>query len=134
MDASLRLLRIIQLALLVSVVFYIAIAEKVGPQVPKDVKQMQMILMALAVGVVGTIFIFRQRMLTHAEEALRSQPEDVVALACWRAGNIITLVLAEAVVLYGLVLRFMGGTLLQAAPFYAAGALLMVVWGPRRPE
>ena len=134
MDATLRFLRVIQVAFLVAVVIYIAIAEKVGPREPKDVKQIQMVLAMLSVGLVAMILIVRQRMIPSSEEILRTQPEDLGALLRWRTANLLTLVLAEAVVLYGFVLRFMGGTLLQAAPFYAAGVLLMVVFTPRRPE
>ena len=134
MDATLRLLRIIQMALLGSVALYIVIAEKVGPQEPKDVKQLQVLLALFAGSLVMTIFFYRQRVLRPAEDALRVQAEDAVALRRWRMANLVTLVCAEAVVLYGMVLRFLGGTLLQAAPFYAAGVLLMLVFTPRRPE
>ena len=134
MDATLQFLRVIQTAFLVAVVIYIAIAEKAGPREPKDVKQIQILLMLMAATPVGVILFFRQRLIPPAEEVLRTQPEDANALRRWRTANFITLVLAEAVVLYGFVLRFMGGTLLQAAPFYAAGVLLMVVFTPRRPE
>ena len=134
MDATLRSLRVIQMAFLVAVVIYIAIAEKVGPREPKDVKQIQVLLMVMAASLVGGILFFRQRLIPPAEEVLRTQPEDANALRRWRTANLITLTLAEAVVLYGLALRFLGGTLLQAAPFYAAGVLLMVVFTPRRPE
>lgn len=134
MDASLRLLRIIQMALLVSVAFYIAVAEKVGPQEARDVRQLQILLALFAGSVVVTLLFFRWRALRPAEEVLRMQPEDAVALRRWRKANLVTLVCAEAVVLYGMALRFMGGTLSQAAPFYAAGVLLMLVFTPRRPE
>ena len=133
-DASLRLLRIIRAALLGFVVLYAAMGELEGPKEPKDVKQMQLILMVLAVSVVVTLSICRQVKIRPAEDTLRSQPEDAVALARWRAGNIVTFVVAEAVALYGLVLRFLGGTFLQALPFYTAAAVLMLVFTPRRPE
>ncbi len=134
MDASLRLLRIIQMALLVSVAFYLAIAEKVGPHEARDVTQIQILLALFAGSLVVTILFFRQRVLGPAEDVLRTQSEDAVALRRWRMANLVTLVCSEAVVLYGMVLRFLGGTLLQAAPFYAAGVLLMLLLGPRRPE
>jgi len=36
-----------------------------------------------------------------------------------------------AVVLFGLVLRMLGGTFLGSAPFYAVAILLMLLWVPR---
>lgn len=134
MEATLRLLRIIQAAVLISVAFYVAIAEKVGPHEARDVKQLQTILMLFAGSLVVTILFFRQRVLRPAEEVLRMQSEDAVALRRWRTANLVTLLCSEAVVLYGMGLRFLGGTLSQAAPFYAAGVLLMLVFTPRRPE
>ena len=94
-----------QAVLLLSVVLYMALAEKLGRHEPKDVKQMQMILMIVAAAQVAAILIARQRMLPPAEDVLRTRPDDVVALLRWRAANILTLVLAESVVLYGFVLQ-----------------------------
>lgn len=134
MDATLRLLRILQMALLVSVVLYAVIGELAGPHQPKDVKQVQVILMMLGVALVAAIVILRQRMVRPAEDTLRAQPEDAVALARWRAGNIVTFALSEAIALHGLVLRMLGARLQAAVPFYAAAAVFLVVLGPRRPE
>ena len=134
MDASLRLLRIIQMVLLTSVVLYAVVGELAGPQEARDVKQMRLILIALAGALLLAMGAIRQRMISPAQQILRSQPEDALALARWRAGNIVTFALAEAVALYGLVLRMLGAKLLQALPFYAAGAVLMLVFTPRRPE
>ncbi len=133
-DASLRLLRTIQMFLRGSIVLYAVMGEFAGPREPRDVKQMQMILLMLGLGLVAAIVIVRQRMVRPAEDALRAQPEDAAALGRWRAGNIVTFALAEAVALYGLLLRMLGARLQDAVPFYAAAAVFLVVLGPRRPE
>ena len=134
MDASLRLLRVIQAALLGSVVLYAVVGEVTGPKESRDVKQTQLILIVLSATEVGIILLVRRRMVQPLEETLRSQPEDAAALSRWRAGNIVTFALAEAVGLYGVALRFLGATLLQVIPFYASAAVLMLVFTPRRPE
>ena len=134
MDATLRLLRILRVALLASVVLYAVVGELAGPPESSDVRQLRLILIALAGGLLVAIGAVRQRMVSSAEEALRSRPDDALALSRWRAGTIVTFVLAEAIALYGLVLRMMGGKLIQALPFYAAGAVLLLVFTPRRPE
>lgn len=134
MDATLRLLRIIQMVLLISVVLYAVAGEFAGPQEARDVKQIRLILIALAGALLMAIGALRQRMISPAQEVLRSQPEDAQALARWRAGTIVTFALVEAGALYGLVLRLLGATLQQALPFYAAAAVLLVVFTPRRPE
>lgn len=133
-DASLRLLRIIQAVLLTSVVLYAVMGELAGPQEARDIKQARLILYALAGGLLVATGALRTRIISPAEQALRSQPDDALALARWRAGNIVSFALAEAVALYGLALRMMGATLLQALPFYAGAAALLLIFTPRRPE
>ena len=39
--------------------------------------------------------------------------------------------LCESVVVYGLVLRFIGATWIQVAPFYLAGIVLLILFRPR---
>ena len=134
METCLRLLRILQAALFGSLLLYGLVGEIAGPKEARDVKQMQLILMVLAAASWGVIFFVRQRLVQPAEEILRTQPEDAAALGRWRAGNMATFFLAEAVALYGLVLRMLGSTLLQAAPFYSAAILLLLAFTPRRPQ
>jgi hypothetical protein len=65
---------------------------------------------------------------------LRRQPQDPLALGRWRAGNLASLALCEAVALYGFVLRMLGGTFLGVTPYYAVAILLMLAWTPRLHE
>ena len=95
---------------------------------------MQLTLAMLAIGLGAAILFVRKGMIAGAEGTLRSQPEDTLALGRWRAGNIVTFALVEAIALYGLVLRMLGARLQDSVPFYAAAAVLLVVLGPRRPE
>jgi hypothetical protein len=44
-----------------------------------------------------------------------------------------TFALSEAVVIYGVVLRFVGFRFSQVVPFFLAGLILMLFFGPRRP-
>jgi hypothetical protein len=85
------------------------------------------ILMASA-----TVFI-HHKLVGTALDALRSIPDDPNSLAKWRQGVVLIDVLLETVVLFGFALRFLGGTLQQSLPFYAAGIGLMILWWPRRP-
>ncbi|HVO62835.1 MAG TPA: hypothetical protein VMT53_18010 [Terriglobales bacterium] len=80
------------------------------------------------------IFVFRRMMVDKAAAALGSQPQDSSALARWRGGTIVTLVLCESVALFGFVLRMLGFSLSQAGTFYLAALVLMVFFLPRRPE
>jgi hypothetical protein len=133
MDGSLRLLRIMQRAFLAMIVVYAVVGERLGRE-PKDLRQIQLVLIVLAAAEVAAILLFRRLLVQRSEEALRLRPEDVGALFLWRLWNIGSFAIALSVALYGFVFRFMGGTLLQALPFYAAAAGLMVAFTPRRPE
>ena len=124
-------MRIIHAVLLVSVLLYAAIGEKVGPAEPRDLKILPQLFALPAILNVGIALFARSRVVRAAEEALRLPPDDAPALARWRAGNILALALCESVALLGFVLRVLGGTLLISAPFYGAAFLLMLLWAPR---
>ena len=123
-----------QRGFLALIVVYAVVGERLGPREPKDLRQIQIILIVLAVAEVAATLLFRRLLVQTSEEALRLRPEDAGALFLWRLWNIGSLAIALSVALYGLVFRFLGGTLLQALPFYAAAAILMLVFTPRRPE
>jgi hypothetical protein len=80
---------------------------------------------------IGIAFSFRTRKLHAAEERLRSNSQDAAALILWRSGVIISYCFAEAVVLFGFVLKILGGPWNIASIFFAVGVLLMLLWTPR---
>ncbi len=129
-ESAVRLLRTVQLALLVSIVLHAAVGQKIAAE-PSDVTQWHRIFIALAILLVGIAMFFRLRMVRPAAEALRLRPEDAQMLARWRIGSLISLVLCEAIGLYGFALRVLGGEFSLSAPFYAVAILLMLVWRPR---
>ena len=134
MDASLKQLRIIQIAMLSAVVLYIV----VGEVVPHTAHPMNPVLFqalaALATSTVFMLFFLRRVTVLKAEPALAGPSIDSAALSRWRAGVILTLALSEAISLYGFVLRMLGFSLSQVAPFYIAGFTLMLFLGPRKPS
>lgn len=134
MEASLRLLRILQAAMLVSIVLYAVVGEVAGPQHPKAVSPALILILAIVAScTVLAAFLLRRLMVFRSLGVLAHQPSDAVALSRWRAGYIVTFALCESIALYGLVLRILGQTLSHSAPFYLAGFLLMLYFGPRRP-
>ena len=141
-DAVVKKLRIVWAALLVSVVVYLAAAELVMLERPSDPRMMRYALIALTIAVVATAVELRLRWVRPFEDEARSgrltgqgglSTEQTALLERWNRGQTVSLVLCEVVALYGVVLRFMGGTRWEAGPFYAVAVLLMVVWTPRRP-
>ena len=134
MEPSLKTLRTVQVAMLVSIGLYAFIAQGYGPA-PQEVSLTLIYTMAaLAVSMIGAILVIRRVIVKPAEMALQGNPENTAALMRWRFGYMVTFALSEAVALYGVVLRFIGIRFSQVIPFFAAGFILMLFFGPRRPS
>lgn len=78
--------------------------------------------------------VVRRIILMPAESTLAGDSENAAALNRWRIGYVAIFVLSEAIVLYGVVLRFVGVEFQQVVPFFLAGFMLMLFFGPRRPS
>ncbi|MGC1831360.1 MAG: hypothetical protein WA663_13235 [Candidatus Acidiferrales bacterium] len=87
----------------------------------------------ISAAILGWGQAIRSRRLRLAFETLRTKPDDAESLARWRYGVVLCDTLAQAVVLYGFVIHFIGGTNREVAPFFIAGAVAMVVWWPKQP-
>jgi hypothetical protein len=132
MTSSMKLLRTVQVAMLISIGLYAFIAQGYGPA-PREVSLAFIYTMAaLAIFVIGPILVVRGIFVKPAQRALEENSENAVALSRWRAGYIVTFALSEAVALYGVVLRFAGVRFSQVVPFFVAGFILMLFFGPRR--
>ena len=83
---------------------------------------------------VGVILLVRRTLILQSEATLRTGATDVGTLNRWRSGYIVTYALSESLALFGLILRFMGFNPVQVAPFYLAGFILMLFFGPRQPS
>jgi hypothetical protein len=132
-EGSLRNVRMVYGALLFSIVLYIVAAEMVGDRVPHDIHVTWLAFLACCCPLIVVAIMVRAKMVKPAAEILQAQPNDSAALGRWRTGITTSLVLTEAIALCGLAARFLGGTLLQATPFYAVAIALMLLWWPRRP-
>lgn len=83
---------------------------------------------------VVVLLFLRRMVLAGAMAVLGRQPEDRLALAKWRSGNIVSWALSLSIALYGIVLRYMGFTFHQVIPFFAAGFCLILLLPPCRPS
>jgi hypothetical protein len=134
LDATLKNLRIVHAAMMISVVLYVVVmallpAQQDGPF------QMQLLpaMGTAAAGALGTGQVLRSRKLASAFVVLKNSPNDPKALAEWRIGHVLGLTLAESVALFGLAIHFMGGQPIQVAPFIIVSLAVMAFWWPRRP-
>lgn len=134
MARSLKTLRTVQWAMLLSILLYVAVGEVLGPRIQHIDPVLSYLFSTLAVGIVGTIFVVRRTLVLRAASTLASQPEDNLSLSQWKTGYITTYALCEALALFGLVLRFRGSELRQSLLFYIGGFVLLFFFRPRQPE
>jgi cytochrome b561 len=131
MTNALKILRVLQWAMLASIVLYGIVGETVGP-VPRGIDPTLSYLFAtLSVAIVGAILVVRRTLVMPAAESLAARPEDTVTLNHWRTGYIATYVLCEALALFGLILRFRGSPEQASIPYYLGGFILILFFRPK---
>jgi len=116
----------LQLVFLVLVVLFAAMGEFVNPAGRKiDTVMLAAIAVTAAIDL-AIAFFLRRKFSADAREVLRTDPENVSALQRWYLGQLTAMVLFVSVGLFGLALRFMGASLVQASPFYLASLVLLL--------
>jgi hypothetical protein len=135
MEPQRKLLQTVRIALLVSIALYVFVGERIerSTQSAPD-RNFYFAITLFAITTVGMTFAVWRLFVLRSEVILANQPEDTAALKRWRTGYIITYTLCETVALFGFVLRFMGFTLSEVAPFYVVGFALLLLFSPRRPR
>src|SRR5437588_129672 len=125
MSAALKLLRIMQLAMMGSILAYAVAGQAASPS-PRPVNPgLNYGFTAMAVMIIGVIFVVRRTLVLPSAENLAAHPEDSLALNHWKAGYLATYVLCEALAVFGLVLRLSGFSFQQSLPFYIGGFVLL---------
>ena len=135
MESVIKTLRILQVAMLASIIIYLAIVVILVPHPSGTPNPIILIAITfIAVVDIGVILLMRRLIVSRADAVLREHPDDLGALMRWRSGYIVTYTMGEAIALFGLVLRFIGFTLAQAVPFFLAGFIVILFYGPRHPS
>jgi hypothetical protein len=119
--------------MLTAAVIYIILPELVHVHTREVSRMLFTILLGLAFVIATVALMVRNRMVERAASQLALAPTDAAALNRWRMGHIVLFALSESIVLYGLVLRFIGASILQAGVLYAGGIALLLMFTPRRP-
>jgi len=132
-ENAIKIIRAIQIAMLLSVAIFVLAGEMVG-SIPRLSDPTLFYALSLAtITIVGVILVVRRTLVLQSAVTLASRPNDVATLNRWRAGYVMTYALSEAIAMFGLVLRLIGFSLSQVASFYIAGFILLLFFGPRRP-
>jgi hypothetical protein len=133
MESAIRVVRAIQIAMLISVGLYVLVGEGVKSVPGLNNPVLFYVLSLVTITIVGVILVVRRTLVLQSAVALALRPNDAATLGRWRAGHILTYALSEAIAIFGLVLRIVGFSLSQVASFYIAGFILLLFFGPRRP-
>jgi len=133
MGPALRIVRVVQIAMLVSVAFCAVVGELGRSRIIADATLIRVISFA-SISVIGAILVVRKTLVLQSEEQLRAKPDDAAILGRWRSGYIVTYALCESLALFGLILRIMGFTLTQVWPYYAGAFVLLLLFWPRAPK
>jgi F0F1-type ATP synthase membrane subunit c/vacuolar-type H+-ATPase subunit K len=133
MIRSLKTLRMVQWAMLTSIVLYAIVGQVVGPAARGVDATLSYLFATLSVAIVGAIFVVRRTLVLRAGESLATQPEDSLSLNHWRTGYIATYALCESLALFGLILRFRGSPVEASVYYYLGGFILLLFFWPRQP-
>jgi hypothetical protein len=128
---ALRNVRILHAIFLLTMFLYIVILRLIKTPDQTVPAGIVLAFAVVAFSDVGIAMFIRSRKVRASEEKLRTQPNDAGALNQWRAGMIVSFVLAETIGLLGFVLKFIGAEWRIAGAFFAFAILLLLAWMPQ---
>jgi hypothetical protein len=130
-----RLVRQIQIAMLVSIALYAVAGERLTTALSRSpANTLFHALSFISVSLVGATVVVRRTLILPSEASLKKTPDDQLAVARWRTGYLFLYAMCEALGLFGLILRTAGFTLANVWGFYLGGFLLLLLYSPRAPR
>jgi len=130
-ESALRSARILHLVFVIVPFLYIVVLLQLHP-LERPITPILVYALAFeCFATIGVGFFLRSRNVIASADKLRTDPQDAVALRTWRSGQIISLTLAESVVLFGFLLKFLGASWNVAGVFFGVGILLLLAWTPK---
>ncbi len=129
---TLQSARIIHMAFMFAAAAYVVVGVYAAGEVKGNVPMG--VIGGVGLGAFSLLVVaafFRMKYLRPGAEALRKNQEDVQAARQWRTGTVVSLVFAESIVMFGLVVRMIGASWNVSGIFYVAGILVLLAWWPR---
>jgi hypothetical protein len=134
-ESALRLVRRVQIAMLVSIALFFAVGERLARRPTHEPENTLFHALSLiSISLVGATMVVRRTLISPSEEAVKQRSDDEVAVARWRASYFWLFALCEALGFFGLVLRLSGFPLANVWGFYLGGFLLLLLYSPRVPQ
>jgi hypothetical protein len=131
MESAYKQMRLMWVFFLVAEFIYIALPEMLHTTARPIQPMMYWLLLGMSMMELAAIVVMRKFTVSRSEDILRATPSDAAAILRWRQGQLSTFAIASAIVLFGLVLRFIGSSLMQVVPFYVVGIAAMIVFKPK---
>ena len=131
MEAAVKVIRQIQIAMLVTIVLYAVAGEMLSRNLHRPAPTTLFHVFSLiSISLVGATVVVRRTLIVPSEAALE-QKQDNLAFSRWRTGFIVLYALCEMLGLFGFVLRLAGFTLANVWGFYLGGIVLLLLYSPR---
>ncbi len=135
MGSAVRLVRLVQIAMLVSIALYAMAGEMLAWKLSRDpANTLFHALSFISISLVGATVVVRRTLVLPTEALLKERSDDSLAVARWRTGYLFLYALCDVLGLFGLILRMAGFTLANVWGFYLGGFLLLLLYSPRAPH
>jgi hypothetical protein len=132
---AVRLVRQVQIAMLVSIALYAVAGEMLAGKLTHDpANTLFHALSFISISLVGATVVVRRTLVMPSEALLKERSNDSLAVARWRTGYLFLFALCEVLGVFGLILRMAGFTLANVWGFYLGGFLLLLLYSPRAPR
>ncbi len=134
-EPAVRLVRQVQIALLVSIALCAVAGEMLAGKLAHDpANALFHALSFISISLVGATVVIRRTLVLPSEALLKERSDGTVAVVCWRTGYLFLYALCEVLGVFGLILRIAGFTLGNVWGFYLGGFLLLLLYSPRAPR
>jgi hypothetical protein len=122
-------LRIVQVAIIVSVGLFYYVCSMIQPaeQSVNSTMQSAIVLCAIASALMGFIV---QRIMLRVPSQPFPEKQNSILFSRWYAGHILRFATAESVALFGVVLHVLGSSSSLVTTMFASSIVLLLIWQP----
>jgi len=135
MGSAARVVRQIQISMLVSIALYAVAGEMLSRSTHlAPASTLFHAFSLISISLVGASVVVRRTLVLPSEAVLQEKSDDTLAVSRWRTGSIVSCALCDVLAMLGLVLRLAGFTLANVWGFYVGGFVLLMLYSPRAPR
>jgi hypothetical protein len=135
LEQQYRNLRIMHAAMFAAAIMYLVLLGWMFADLKEDKTDITFAVVfgACSTALVGITLSFRKRWMAPVERAEPHAEIPQEQMMQWHQAQMLSFAAAEAVALFGFVLRFLGHPWIEASAFFTASFILFVIFVPRKP-